>query len=95
MLGGLHQPRPGIVGDPGTGPLCKRNQQRLLGQVFGEADVPHDAREPGDQLGGFDSPNSINGAMDVTGRHSSDDNIFGREKARRSGPVRAHWPKKP
>src|SRR5215468_7678381 len=94
MLGGLHQPRPGIVGHPGTGPGFKRNQQRLLGQVFCEANVPHDAREPGDQLRGLDSPNSINGAMDVTGRHSNDDNIFGWESARRPGPARAHWPRK-
>jgi hypothetical protein len=85
MLGRLHQPRPGIVGHSGTGPLFKRDQQRFLGQVFCETDVAHEARKPGDQLSGFDSPNSINGAMDVTGRHSTDDNIFGREKARRSG----------
>ena len=45
VLGGGHQPRAGIVRDAGCRPLLERGDERILGQLLGQADVAHDARQ--------------------------------------------------
>src|SRR5688500_4697165 len=38
-------------------------------EVFRDADIAHDAREPGDQPGGFNSPDRLDGSMRIGSRH--------------------------
>jgi hypothetical protein len=65
VLGGRHQPGSGIFGNTRLRPLFERDQERFLREIFGEAYVAHDAREAGDQLGGFNAPDSVDGAVVV------------------------------
>lgn len=64
-----HEPRGGIVGDAGLGPLLERGYESVLREFFREANIADDAREGRDQFGGLDPPDCIDCAMDVVGRH--------------------------
>jgi len=89
MFGGGHEPSAGIVGDSGLRPAFKSGDECVLSEVFGEADVADDAGEGGDEAGGLDAPDGVDGAMDVlrlgcTGDlHQDDETIFGGGEARR------------
>ena len=65
MFSGGHKPRAGIVGDSGLWPTFERGNESVLGKVFGEADVADDAGEGGDEAGGLDAPDGVDGAVDV------------------------------
>jgi hypothetical protein len=65
VLGRGHEPRAGILRDAGAGPLLKSGDERILCQLFGDANVTHDASETGDDAGGFHAPDGIDGAIDL------------------------------
>src|SRR5437870_4767022 len=69
MFGGGHEPCARIIGNAGDWPLFQRDHQGVLREIFRLADVSHHARETGDQLRGFDSPDSIDGSMRGGVRH--------------------------
>jgi hypothetical protein len=50
MLGGSHEPRTGIVRHSGGWPLFERGDQRVLSEIFSDADIAHDPRDAGDEL---------------------------------------------
>ena len=50
---------------PDRRPLLERGDQRVLRQLFGEADVAHHAGEAGDELRLLDPPDRVDGAVDV------------------------------
>ena len=62
VLGGGHEPGARVVRDARLGPLLERRDQRVLGEVLGEADVAHDG-QPGDQPGRLDPPDRLDRAM--------------------------------
>jgi len=84
-LGGSHQPRAGIVGNARFGSLLESGDQSLLCEVFGETDIAHHAREAGNQLGRFDSPDRVDGAVCVGNRHSYRSHHLHLDGASRSG----------
>jgi hypothetical protein len=49
--------------------LLERRDQRILGELLGNADVAHHAREPGDQLGLLDAEDRLDSAMCIGRRH--------------------------
>lgn len=65
MLRGSHQPGPRIVGDPGLRPPLERGDEGVLREVLGDADVPHDARQRGNELRGFNTPYGVDRSVDV------------------------------
>ncbi len=67
--GDRHQPCARIVGHARVGPPFQRRHQCILGQLFGDADIAHDPRQPGDQPGLLDPPDGADRAMDVSRRH--------------------------
>src|SRR5690349_16256549 len=69
MLGRGHQPGPWIVGNAGLGPALQGSKQRILRQIFGNADVADHAGESPDQLGGLDPPYSVDGAVGSGSSH--------------------------
>ena len=56
---------PGLCGMPESGPLLERGDEGVLGQLLGEADVAHDAGEAGDERGGLDAPDGVDGAINL------------------------------
>jgi hypothetical protein len=68
-LGSSHEPGAGIVGDADLRPALERDQERVLCEVLGDADITHHAGEAGDQLRRFDAPDGIDGAMGLGGGH--------------------------
>ena len=81
VLGGGHEPRAGVLRHAGRGPLFECGDQRVLGQLFGDADIAHDARQSGDDARGLHAPHGVDGAIDlaavdVSGRHETDQSIF-------------------
>ena len=54
-----HEPGARVVRDACLRPLLERGDERVLRQVLGEADVPHDPDEPRDHLGGLDPPDCV------------------------------------
>ena len=69
VLRGRHQPRSRIVGHARVGPMFERRHQRVLRQLFGEPHVAHDPCDVGDDLGGFDPPDCLDGTMGGRLRH--------------------------
>jgi hypothetical protein len=57
-----HQPRGRLLGNAGGRPPFQRDDERVLRQFLGQANVAHDAREAGDDLGGFHLPDCGDGA---------------------------------
>jgi hypothetical protein len=76
MLGGGHQPSPRIVGHTGIRPLFQRHHQSFLRKILGDANVAHDAGEPGNQLRGLNPPDRVDSAMGVSSIHVIDHIIF-------------------
>ena len=68
MLGRGHQPRAWVARDPGLRPLLERRDQRVLGELLGDPHVTDDPRKPGDEPGGFDAPDRLDGLVGL-GRH--------------------------
>ena len=58
-----HEPRAGVSGDARRGPLFERSDERVVSEIFGEADVADDARERRDDFGRFDAPDRVDGAL--------------------------------
>ncbi|OKK17389.1 hypothetical protein AMK16_21330 [Streptomyces sp. CB00455] len=54
VSGGGHEPGARPVGDAGSRPLLQRGDQGVLGEFLGDADVPHDAGDTGDDPRGLD-----------------------------------------
>ena len=69
MLRGAHEPRAGIDRNARLGPFLERGDERVLRQILGDADVADNAREAGDQLRRLDSPDRVDRAVRVCGRH--------------------------
>ncbi len=69
VLGGGHQPRARIAGNALGRPLLERGHERILGQVFGETEIAHDAGEAGDEPRRFDTPDRVDRLMGFGSRH--------------------------
>ena len=54
---------PGLSGTPVARPLLQRGDQRVLGEVLGQADVAHEPREPGDEPRRLDPPDRVDRAV--------------------------------
>lgn len=65
MFRGPHEPRARLIRNPRLGPLFERGNQRVLRELLREADVVHDPREAGDQPGGLDPPDRVDGTVRV------------------------------
>ena len=50
-------------------PLLERGDERVLRELFGDADVPHHPRQAGDDPRRFDAPDGVDGTVGVGGRH--------------------------
>ena len=70
VLRGAHQPGAGLVGNARPRPLFQGGHQRVLRQFLGKTDVAHDPCQAGDEPGGLDSPDGVNGAMNIGTGHS-------------------------
>ena len=70
VLRGRHQPGGGIVGNASFRPALERGDQRILRQLFGDADVARDARNAGDDLRLLDAPDRLDRLVRV-GSHGS------------------------
>ena len=58
------EPRARIVRDTGSRPLLEREEQRVLREVLGLADIAHHPREARDDPGRLDSPDGFDRAVD-------------------------------
>jgi len=70
MLRRRHEPGARVVGNAGRRPLLERGHERILGEIFGDADVSDDSREAGDDFRRLDPPDGIDGAARFISRHS-------------------------
>ena len=71
-LGDRHQPGARIVRYARLRPLLQRGDQRVLRQLLGQPDVPHDPRDPGDDPGRLDPPDRVDRPVRVRYRHPTD-----------------------
>ena len=71
MFRSPHEPGARVVRDARLRPLLESDDECVLGQFLGQADVAHDAGKTGDQLGRLHPPNRIDGSMDF-GAHTTD-----------------------
>src|SRR6267154_237799 len=69
MLGSSHKPGAGVVRNARLGPPLQRGKERVLSEVLSETDIAHYSGKSCYQLRGFDSPDCIDRAMGVGGRH--------------------------
>src|SRR5207245_2712479 len=63
--GSGHQPGARVVRDAGLRPALQGDDQRILRQLLGEADVANHVREAGDQPRGLDPPDGVDLAVRV------------------------------
>ena len=63
VLRGGHEPGARVVRDARLRPALQRRHQRVLGEILGEAEVAHHPRQAGDQSGGLDPPDCLDGAV--------------------------------
>src|ERR1700690_403738 len=49
VLGSGHQPGAGVIRDTRLRPLLKGCDESILCEIFGQTDIPHDPRQPGDE----------------------------------------------
>lgn len=61
VLGGGHEPRAGVVGDPLVRPLLQGGDERVLRQFLRYAHVPDDARDTGDDAGRLQTEDGLDG----------------------------------
>ena len=64
-----HEPRTGIVRDPGGGPLLQSRDERVVREVFCQADVSHHVRESGDEPRRFDPPDRVDRGVRFGSHH--------------------------
>ena len=69
MLGGGHEPGARVVRDARLRPLLEGGEERILGDLLGHPDVPHDPREAGHQLRRLDPPDRLDRPVRVSNRH--------------------------
>ena len=62
-FGGCGEPCRGVIGDARLRPLLECGDERLLSEVFCEADVTGEARESGDDSRGLDAPDGLDGTI--------------------------------
>jgi hypothetical protein len=65
MLRRGHEPGTGPLGHSGPGPALQRGHERILRQVLRQPDIAHDAGEGGDEPGGLDSPDRLDGPVGI------------------------------
>ncbi len=58
-----HEPGARISRNARCRPLLERRDERVLGQILGNADVAHDPRESGNEARRFDSPDRVDGFL--------------------------------
>ena len=61
---------PGLSGIPEFGHCSKRGHQSILRELFGKSDVAHHPGQTRDELGRFDPPDCLNGAVCIGSGHS-------------------------
>src|SRR5713226_494293 len=76
MLGSGHKPGAWIVWDARLRPLLESSDESILCEILGSTDVAHDPRETGNEPRRLDSPDCVDGAMCIGGRHATDHTIF-------------------
>ena len=69
VLGGCHQPGARVVRNARRRPALQCGHQRVLRQIFGEPDVPHHARQPGNESRRLDAPDRVDRLMAVGRAH--------------------------
>ena len=57
--------RPRVDRNAGLRPFLQRGDERVLRQLFGQPYILYEPRETGDDFGGFDPPNRLDGAMNL------------------------------
>ena len=67
MLGRGHEPGTRIIRDARLWPTLESGNECILCEVFRETDVTHHTRETGDEPGRLNSPDGVDGAMNVGG----------------------------
>src|ERR1700722_15599159 len=67
MLRRSHEPGARIIRDARLWPTFESGDKGVLCEVFRQTDVTNHARESGDEAGELDSPDGVDGAMDVGG----------------------------
>jgi hypothetical protein len=92
MLCGCHQPGAGIIRDAIARPLFECRDESILRQFFGHPDVADNPRDSGDQAGGFDPPDGVDGQMNVRGDHCTDHSIPGCIRASKADGARRKRP---
>ena len=70
VLRGGHEPGARVLRHARLRPALERRDERVLGEVFRQADVAHHAREPGDQTGRLDPPDRVDRSVRILRRHS-------------------------
>src|SRR5438105_12817080 len=65
MLGGGHEPGAGVVRHSGLRPPLECGHESILSEIFGESNVTSDARQSGNESRRLDSPDGIDGTVDV------------------------------
>ena len=63
VLGRGHEPGARVVGHARLRPALEGDDERVLGQLLGHADIADDAREPSDEPGRLDPPDRLNRTM--------------------------------
>ncbi len=84
VLGRLHQPGAGVVGDARLRPALEGGDERVLRQLLGEADVAHHAHQAGDDARRLDAPHTVDGAVDVARREAG---VAGAQRRRSHHPA--------
>ena len=69
MLCGGHEPGARVVWDTRFRPALERDDESILREILGNADIPHDPRKPGDEPRRLDSPDRVDREMGVGSRH--------------------------
>ena len=59
-----------------------------MGKVFGNTDVAHDSREPGDEPSRLDLPDCIDSAMGICSRHSYPSHHLQHRRRKQRNPAR-------
>ena len=69
VLRGRHEPRSGIIGYSGLGPLLERTHERIVRELLRDPDLIQHACEARDDLGRFHSPHRLDRALNARRGH--------------------------